>query len=142
MARPDFGIFGGSRWVRWTIIPVALASAVVYPWVWIKRGQASDLPLVLGLEILIALLVAGVASPQKYRWAGRCFGAGVFVLFAGILVSEMLGGRFQVGQVFRSVPKPSERAIVMDLVFFGIPGLYYAVRGRSPFRKRASRATG
>ena len=96
----------------------------------------------LGLEILIALLVAGVASPQKYRWAGRCFGAGVFVLFAGILASEALGGRFHVGHLFRGVPTSAERAMVLDVVFFGIPGLYFALRGRSPFRKRSDRAAG
>lgn len=120
-------LFSGSRFVRWATLPMIALSALVFAldsssWTW---GNA---PKFAGIELGLLLLFLAIGWPVRFRWAGRILGAVVFVACAGVAWIEL-----------RNVPEgvswTETKALgsIKALVVFGVPSLWYALRGRFGF---------
>ena len=121
-------LFGGSRFIRWTLLPCIVVAALVIGLdmsVW--RSERAW--VYACVELGLVLLYLAVGWPAQYRWAGRVLGAGVFVAYAAYLVHEFWI-RPEGLQPGGSRSRPSAWNALRGLIAFGLPSLWYALRGR------------
>ena len=124
-------LFGGSRFVRWTLLPCIVAAALVIGLdmdVW--RSERAW--IYACVEAALVLLYLAIGWPEHYHWAGRVLCGGVFLAYAGYLVYEFwLHPEGLQPTVSRS--RPSAWNAIRGLIAFGLPSLWYALRGRFGF---------
>jgi len=118
-------LFSGSRFVRWTVVPSVIICGLTPPLLEQHWTAAFAWKLAV-IEVCLVLLVLAVGWPVRFRWAGRVLGAVVFVGAAALLVDDL---REQAA----GDPKSNVVGGVRLFVVFGLPSLWYAVRGRFGF---------
>jgi hypothetical protein len=130
-------LFTGSKFVRWTLIPILVLSAVL--WTWLARDiSAPDfkthlfLHLMCGLPILLAI---GLLDTHRFRWVFRVVTAIVFAIYCWYAVDEFLSSG-EMKQLHQARSEPALRDAVEGLVVIGIPCLIYTIFGQFTPRKK------
>ncbi len=127
-------LFGGNRFVRWTLSPFVLVFAGVMPLL-VENWTLKLAAMIAGMEFLCIALLAGFWLPACIgRWAFRCVGGGVFAAYAAYLIYEF----FFSDAPFRLVESRGEaspRNALLGFVIIGLPSLWYALFGRFTFRE-------
>jgi len=128
---------GGSRIVRWTVfisVPIAMLVAPAG----VDRWDLRHVARVAVVEAVLVLALLGVGWPARFRWAGRVLGALVFLGFAWYLADELLKGPQDV-QPSASNSSTSVWGALKGMIVFGLPSLWFAVRGRFGFGAAAGK---
>jgi hypothetical protein len=133
-------LFSGSRFIFWSLAPVALLFALGMPF-WIAAWTLKSLTVLLVIESSTLLLIPVLYDPQRFNWAARLMTALVFCLCLAYFVSELWLShqlRLRTG----SSAESSIRNPLTALTSIGLPCLWYAVLGRwRPSRRKRSAAT-
>jgi hypothetical protein len=129
------GVFSGSRFVFWTLGPIAaFAGASLLLTIDDLRTIAGAMKAGLGACGLLFALA--LASPRRCGWAARVVTGTVFALCAGYLVDEWL-------QYRRGAPQPTNPGAtslsqaIHAFLLFGLPSLWFTLRRRRPPAHRA-----
>ena len=120
-----------NRWYFWVLAPFMLATGLGLPFLadpptWYGRVL---LYLVCGALVLATL---GLARPRRFRWALRVVAAAILLTYVAYAVSE--GIAWWQGKPFGLGARQAEsnlRNALWGLVAFGLPSLYFLLRGRS-----------
>lgn len=127
-------LFGGSRFVRWTLSPFVLLFAIAMPLL-IEKWTLTRAAVMAGMEFMCLALLAGFWLPARIgHWAFRSLAGAVFVIYAGYLVDQF----FFSDAPFRLVEgraKPSPLNALRGFVIIGLPSLWYALFGRFSVRE-------
>jgi hypothetical protein len=122
-------LFGGGRFVRWTLTPFVLIFAVVMPLA-IEDWTLARVGLMAGLELMCLTLLAGFWLPARVgHWAFRGLAVMVFLAYTAYFVHEF----FFTGRPFTisgSRGGASPFNALLGLLIIGVPSLMYAVLGR------------
>lgn len=122
-------LFGGSRFVRWTLSPFVLLFAVVMPLL-VEKWTLELVALIAGMEFLCMALLAGLWLPARIgRWAFRGVAGAVFLVYAGYVIDQF----FFTDTPLRLVEARSEtspRNALLGFVIIGLPSLWFAFLGR------------
>lgn len=117
-------LFGGSRFVRWSLTPVILCFALWLP-VQMHEMTASKWLVIIGLEVVSAALLAGFWLPAWIgRWCFRVVTALVFLCYLWYLTSAFSAAH--VGSRMKSL---------LGFLIIGLPSLCYTVLGRFSLRR-------
>lgn len=120
-------LFGGSRFIFWSLAPFLLLFALGLPF-WITQWTLKTLAFVVVLESLMLLLLPALYAPQRFHWAVRMITALVFCLCLAYAISEIWFSESPVktdGQA-----QASAENAVTTLTTLGLPCLWFAVFGR------------
>ncbi|MBL8748162.1 MAG: hypothetical protein JNK78_03310 [Planctomycetes bacterium] len=117
-------LFGGSRFMAWTIGPVAIVAAIglaLGPW-------ACNTASVARAAVLVVLLMLAVAviAPRRGAFAGRVVTGAVFLACLLYVVEMAIEGP----DVTAKSGDPSLGNALQALVVFGIPCFWLTVRRR------------
>lgn len=133
-------LFGGSRFVRWSLSPFLLVFAVTMPAL-LQSRTANAITILVFLEFMCAALLAGFWLPAKYgHWAFRAVAGSVFVLYFGYFVYEWFFSGHPL-KLIEPLGQASPRNALLGLLVFGLSGLRYALFGRFGFRQQSSVAS-
>lgn len=124
----NFGktLFGGSRFIRWSLTPFLLLTAVLMPLA-SQKAQSGGLLILAGLEVVLLGLLAGFWLPARIgRW---CFRVVTGLVFAACLA-------FMIADFSSSSRTRSKSPIhaVPAFLFIGLPSLWYTLSGRFSLR--------
>jgi hypothetical protein len=120
-----------NRWYFWVLAPVILATGLGLPFLaepptW--QGRVV-LYLVCGAMVLATL---GLAKPRRFRWALRAVAGTILLVCVMYAASEALA--WWQGKPFGLGAQRAESNLhnaLWGLVGFGLPSLYFLLRGRS-----------
>jgi hypothetical protein len=120
-----------NRWYFWVLAPMMLATGlsllfIAEPPTWQCRVV---LYLVCG-TLLLAIL--GLARPRRFRWALRAVAGAILLGYMGYAASE--GFAWWRGKPFGFGMRRAESNLfnaLWGLVVFGLPSLYFLLRGQS-----------
>ena len=121
-------LFGGSRFVFWTIAPaVALALVVVNTMPMVEWTPARA-AIMAGIDVTGLSFVIALYDPVRFRWAGRLVCAEVFLAYLAYLVHEWVFSEhpFRLAEA-RSDASP--RNALLGFFIIGVPSLMYALTG-------------
>jgi hypothetical protein len=133
----NFGetLFGGSRFIRWSLSPFVLLFALSMPMA-IQQWTPARIALIAGMEFMCIALLAGFWLPQRFaHWAFRCLAAAVFLIYASYLIYAFFFSDAPF-KLFQRRAESSPRNALIGFVIIGLPCLWYALLGR--FTLRAS----
>lgn len=120
-------LFGGSRFVRWTVVPMVILCGLVLPL--LEEHWTLERAWKLGLvECCLVLLVLAVGWPDRFRWAGRVLAGVLFTVNALALVSDLRDVPAGVSWTDTNAWNTARAMLIL-----GLPSLWYAVRGRFGF---------
>jgi hypothetical protein len=120
-----------NRWYFWVLAPVMLATGLALPFLarpptW----QGSVLLYVLCGVLVLATL--GLAKPRRFRWALRAVAGAIFL--ACVVYAAIEAVAWWQGKPFGLGARQAEcnlRNAMLGLLAFGLPSLYFLLRGRS-----------
>src|SRR5947209_14591029 len=126
MSRFGKTLFGGSRFIFWSLAPVLALCAAVLPF-FVARWTVTGFLVVSLVEALLLLLILGLFNPRRFKWATRCATAIIFCLCLAFAVDEIFnGGKGSEG----SGGVASTSKAITALLAIGLPCLRYALLGR------------
>ena len=119
------------RWYFWVLAPVMLTTGLGLPFIaepptW--QGRVV-LYLVCGALVLATL---GLARPRRFRWALRAVAGAILLVCVAYAASEAIA--WWQGKPFGLGARQAESSLcnaLCGLVVFGLPSLYFFLRGRS-----------
>ena len=120
-----------NRWFFWVLAPFMLATGLGLP-------LMADPPTWQGRVILylvcgtLALATLGLARPRRFRWALRAVAGAILLAYLVYAASEAIA--WWQGKPFGLGAQRAEsnlRNALCGLVVFGLPSLYFVLRGRS-----------
>jgi hypothetical protein len=114
----------------WSLAPILVLFMILMAILPEKRDPAAIIVLFTVEAAALALLL-GLWNSERFWWAWRALGAIVFLTYVSYCVAMAIEGRFGPG-------RRAERTLfnaVLGLLFFGLPGLCYAVFGRLTWRR-------
>src|SRR6266478_10115156 len=85
-------LFGGSRFIFWTLSPVLLLFAIFMTSLvdsWSSMGGV----IVLAIDGIVLLLIPALYNPKRFWWAARGVTAIVALAFATYLIDEIVSGK-------------------------------------------------
>jgi hypothetical protein len=127
-------LFGGSRFIRWTLSPFVLLFAVVMPLL-VEKWTLKLVAMIAGMEFLCVVLLVGFWLPAFIgRWAFRCVAGGVFAAYATYLVYEFFFSDTPF-KLIEGHAEASPRNALLGFVIIGFPSLWYAFFGRFTLRE-------
>jgi hypothetical protein len=120
-----------NRWFFWVLAPVMLVTGLGLPFLaepptWHGRVV---LDLVCGALVLATL---GLARPRRFRWALRAVAGAILLTYVMYAASEAFA--WWQGKPFGLGAQRAEsnlRNALSGLVVFGLPSIYFVLRGRS-----------
>ena len=121
-------VFGGSRFVRWTIGPAAALAAVGMS-TNLFSGTLTETVLRFGVVAILGALTLGVLVPRLGPVLGRVVALGVFVACC-LYVVDMFSTDNAPTSGARS--EPSRANAILAMLVFGLPSLGFAVRRAGP----------
>ena len=122
MSRFGKTLFGGSRFIFWSLAPVLALCAVALP-LFITRWTGTAFLMVSLSEVLLLALILALFDPRRFNWAARCVTA---IVFCGCL-AYAVDAIFFAGD---SADAPSPKNAVTALITIGLPCLWYTLLGR------------
>src|SRR5262245_46522989 len=130
-------LFGGSRFVRWTLSPFVLLFALVVPllldtWTPIRVG------IVVGMELMCLALLAGFWLPARIgHWAFRGLTGVVFLGYSAYLLHQLFVAD-KPFRMFGSRGEASPRNALLGFILIGLPSLWFTLLGRFTLRPAPS----
>lgn len=127
----EFGntLFGGSRFVRWSLTPVILFFALWMPTM-THQMAPTGMPILIGMEIAFVAMLAGFWLPAKIgRWCFRVLTALVF-LACTIFVVDAFSSTKKPASAFQRASRQSPYRSLPALLFIGFPCLWFTLTGR------------
>ena len=122
-------VFGGSRFVRWSLTPFLMLTALLMPLA-SQKTETSGMLILIGLEVVLVALLAGLWLPATLgRWCFRLVTAVVFSACLAFMIAGFYISR-QSSTTRRRVDKESPYKGVPAFVFIGLPCLWYTLKGR------------
>src|SRR5438128_2746489 len=120
-------LFGGSRFVFWTIAPALVLTLFVLHTMQLEWTFAR-VAVVGAIDVTAVSFVLGLRVPVRFRWACRFVCAGVFLAYLAYFVHEWVfsSHAFRLVEA-RSAASP--RNALLGLLIIGIPSLAYALTG-------------
>ena len=115
-------LFGGSRFIFWSLAPVLILCVVGLPF-FITRWTATAFLVVALVEALLLAFLLALFDPWRFKWAVRCVTAVVFCACLAYAVDALF---FAGG----SADAPSQKSAFTALITGGLPCLWYTVFGR------------
>jgi hypothetical protein len=131
MSKSGKKLFGGSRFLFWSLAPILAIFAVVFPFM-ITEWTARSYFLVAIIEPMLVAFILGLLNPQRFRWATRCGTGLVFCLYLVFAINQVFLSGKSLG-AGSGKGKPGELSplrAIMGLIVIGLPCLWYTVRGR------------
>jgi hypothetical protein len=126
-------LFGGSRFIRWSLSPFVLLFAVLMPLA-IEQWTPARVALMAVMECMCLALLAGFWFPARFGvWAFRGLAGAVFLSYTGYLIYEFCFSTTPF-RLFQSRGEASPRNALLGFVFVGLPSLWYALLGRFTLR--------
>ena len=121
------------RLVFWSVTPAAVAvgGSMLLGFSHYTFGQKL---LVVGIEVLFALVIVALAAPHRYLGAVRLLAACTAALYVLYFVDRLLGGSHTVPTMVVGW----EQTIAdgwLGLVFFAVPCAIFALRGSLVWRR-------
>jgi hypothetical protein len=131
----NFGstLFEGSPFLRWTLGPLAVLSAVGFAAIQ-SDVRGIRLILFIAIEVALILLALVVFAPRRFRWAGRALAGLVFLAYVAYFVETVWtnpGSFWPPGSRSGSTGLNS----VLGLLVIGYPSAMYALLGRFSWRR-------
>lgn len=128
MGGPDPKAFSGSRVVRWTILSCTVLTGLVVlllhdPWSWAVVVRTAS------IELFLLLISLAFGWPARFHWAGRVLGGILFLVYAAYLLDELIRHPESLRPGTSTSATTAWNAL-RGLIVFGLPGLWYAIRGR------------
>ncbi|HBC88800.1 MAG TPA: hypothetical protein DCZ94_17800 [Lentisphaeria bacterium] len=131
----EFGkaLFGGSRFVFWSLSPMILLFLVTLPFL-IPKWNVGIVIIMVALSIIGIFLILGMFNPSRFGWAFRVVSATVFLAYVAYALSELAENDWML-------KKPKSRGeanpvnALIGLVIIGGPALMYTILGRFRFQK-------
>jgi hypothetical protein len=123
-------VFGGSRFLFWTLTPV-VAIAAGGALLTIGDPLSADGAIRLLFATCLILFLLALASPRRFWWASRGVTGLVFVACLCFLIDQCIESQ-------RAVPPPGRRGedmlqnAIHSFVVFGLPSLWFTIRRRRP----------
>lgn len=127
-------LFGGSRFIFWSLAPFLLGFAVFVIWM-VDTWTPAVIVLVVVLDIPILFLVLGLYDPVRFRWALRVTTGMVFMLYSWYLVDMWVLSDKEF-KFFVSRSEASPMTSLLGFIIIGIPSLIFTLKGR--FRWKSS----
>lgn len=115
-------LFGGSRFIFWSLAPVLALCVVGLPFL-ITRWTARAFLVVALVDALLLTFLLALFDPRRFRWAVRCVTAVVFCACLACAVDALF---FAGG----SADAPSQKNAFTALITIGLPCFWYALFGR------------
>lgn len=134
----EFGniLFGGSRFIRWSLTPVILFFALWLPTMTHKMAP-TGMPVFIGVEIVFVAMLAGFWLPAKIgQMCFRVVAAIVFLAFTTAVIDAFASAK--PSSTRRLIDQPSPYSLLMGLVIVGIPSLRFALTGGFSLRSEPS----
>ena len=131
----NFGktLFGGSKFIRWTLSPLLLLFAILMPFLIEKWTLIAGI-LMAGMELACVALLMGFWLPSNIgHWAFRVLAGVVFLAYAGYLICEF----FFSDAPFKLAENRGETSplnAMLGFIFIGLPCLWYSLVGRFTLR--------
>jgi hypothetical protein len=119
-------LFGGSRFVFWTLVPAVVATLFVMNTM--IEWTPAQIAVVGAIDVGAVFFVLGLRDPLRFRWACRLVCAEVFLAYLAYFVHEWVFS----SHAFRLVEPTSAaspRNALLGLLIIGIPSLAYALTG-------------
>jgi len=120
-----------SRFVFWCTAPFLVAT-IVFLTLLARPPEPSGWIVLIGVDVLAALVLVGLYHPARFWWCWRGVGVMVFLGYLAYLISMIMTGQF-FGDGRRS--SASGVNAMLGLIIFGYPGFMYAVFGRLTWRQ-------
>ncbi len=120
-----------NRWYFWVLAPIMLVTALGLPLITEPPTWEGTVMLYVFCGALV-FATLGLASPGRFQWALRAVAGVILLGYLAYATSEARAWRN--GKPFGlGAPRsgPSLRNALSGLVVFGIPSLYFLLRGRS-----------
>jgi hypothetical protein len=117
--RPSRGIF------FWLLSPLLVVFIVVMLFL-VDRREVSSLITLVAIELLAVLMLLGLFDPVRFWWAWRGVGAIVFLGYVAYLIEMIVEGKIFAARRAESAAVNA----LLGLVFFGVPGIWFALTGR------------
>lgn len=120
----------------WALCPFVLVFAIL-----MAIGRPEDTPTQragsMVVALLAVLLLLGLASPLRFRWAARMVTGAVFLIYLAFVCLEA----WRAIQL-RSVAGTSLVLALVGMLVWGIPALVFALSGAFPSEHRESEQAG
>lgn len=127
-------LFGGSRFVFWSLAPAILLTLIGLTCLLGKRDVTAVVVLA-ALWVMGLSLILGMADPVRFDWAFRIFSAMIFLTYVWYLVSEVREKGWRLNWHHSRGEADTLNALV-GLFVVGMPALVYAVFGRFSLRTK------
>ncbi len=121
-------LLSGSRFVFWSITPVALVTGLAFPFL-LSDWSTQKIALTVALELAIALLCLTLYDPRRFTWAARSLAGLVFVGFAAGLVDALVWPSQETAGAGAPSDRPLTKAL-LGVIAIGLPCLWFALHGR------------
>ncbi len=128
-------LFGGSRFVRWSLTPFLVVTALLMPLA-VQKPETIGILILIGLEVVLVALLAGLWLPEALgRWCFRLVTAVVFSACLAFMIAlfSTVCRRKDVNWLHEGVP---------SFLLIGIPCLWYTfcytLTGRFTLRREVS----
>lgn len=129
-------LFGGSRFIRWTLTPFLILTALLMPLAG-QKAEISGVLILIGLEVVLVALLAGLWLPAAFgRWCFRLVTAAVFSACLAFMISGFYVSK-QSSTAARRANKQSPYEGLPAFLFIGLPCLWYTLTGRFSLRPEA-----
>ena len=120
-----------NRWYFWLLAPVMLATGLGLPFITEPPTWQGRVVLYVLCGTLV-LATLGLARPRRFRWALRAVAGAILLAYVVYAASEALA--WWQGKPFGLGARQAEsnlRNALRGLMVFGLPSLYFLLRGRS-----------
>lgn len=121
-------LFGGSRFVFWTIAPAVMLALLVVNTMQVVDWTPAHTAIMAAIDVAGLSFVIALYDPVRFGWACRLVCAEVFLAYLAYLVHEWVFSQhpFRLAEA-RSVASP--RNALLGFVVIGVPSLAYALTG-------------
>jgi hypothetical protein len=120
-----------NRWFFWVLAPVMLTTGLVLPLITEPPTWQGRVLLYLLCGCLV-LATLGLARPRRYQWSLRVVAGAILLVCVAYAASEAIA--WWQGKPFGLGARPAEGSLfnaLSGLVAYGLPSLYFLLRGRS-----------
>ena len=120
-----------NRWYFWVLAPVMLATGLGLPFITNPPSWQGRLVLYVFCGALV-LATLGLARPRRFQWALRAVAGVILLAYVAYAAHEAIA--WSQGKAFGlDAPRAATnlRNALWGLAVYGLPSLYFMLRGRS-----------
>jgi hypothetical protein len=126
-------LFGGSRFIFWSLAPVIVIFLVTMPFL-VPKWTIGIVLMLAAFWVIGIALILGMLNPARFGWAFRVVGAMVFLAYVAYALSELVENDWKLKRP-RSRGEANPVNALIGLAVIGGPALMYTLLGRFSFRK-------